>query len=40
LDVTIAKADNSNQVQYLLDVTSHFETVFVAAGTTPAQAKP
>jgi len=40
LDVTIAKADNSNQVQYLLDVTSHFETVFVPAGTTPAQAKP
>lgn len=29
LDVTIAKADGSNQVQYLIDVTSHFETVFV-----------
>ena len=29
LDVTIAKADGSNQVQYLVDVTSHFETVFI-----------
>jgi hypothetical protein len=29
LDVTIAKADDSNQVQYLVDVSSHFETVFV-----------
>jgi hypothetical protein len=32
LDVTIAKADHSNQVQYLVDVTSHFETVFVPSG--------
>jgi hypothetical protein len=29
LEVTIAKADDSNQVEYLIDVTSHFETVFV-----------
>jgi hypothetical protein len=29
MDVTIAKADGSNQVQYQIDVTSHFETVFV-----------
>jgi hypothetical protein len=29
LDVTIAKADGSNQVQYQIDVTSHFETRFV-----------
>jgi hypothetical protein len=29
LDVTIAKADGSNQVQYQIDVTSHFETAFV-----------
>jgi hypothetical protein len=32
LDVTIAKSDGSNQVQYLVDVTSHFETVFVPSG--------
>ena len=31
LDVTIAKADGSNQVQYLVEVNSHFETVFVPA---------
>jgi len=36
LDVTIAKADGSNQVQYLVDVTSHFETVFVPAAPSPA----
>lgn len=35
LDVTIAKADGSNQVHYQIDVTSHFETVFVPA-TQPA----
>ncbi len=29
LDVTIAKADGTNQVQYLVEVKSHFETVFV-----------
>jgi hypothetical protein len=29
MDVTIATADRSNQVQYLVEVTSHFETVFV-----------
>lgn len=29
LDVTIAKVDGSNQVQYDVDVTSYFETVFV-----------
>jgi hypothetical protein len=32
LDVTIAKEDGSNQLQYLIDVTSHFETVLVALG--------
>ena len=31
MDVTIAKVDGSNQVQYLLTVTSHFETGFVPA---------
>jgi hypothetical protein len=35
LDVTIAKADDSNQVQYLVDVTSHFETVLVPLPTPP-----
>jgi hypothetical protein len=29
LDVTIAKADGSNQVKYRIDVSSHFETLFV-----------
>ena len=29
MDVTIAKADGSNQVQYKIDVISHFETVIV-----------
>jgi hypothetical protein len=29
LDVTIAKADGSNRVQYAVDVTSHFETILV-----------
>jgi len=29
LDVTIAKADGTNQVHYLVEVTSHFETVYV-----------
>lgn len=37
LDVTIAKADGSNQVQYTIHVTSHFETVFVPAGNSNAQ---
>ncbi len=32
LDVTIAKADGTNQVQYFVDVTSHFETVLVPPG--------
>ena len=36
MDVTIAKADGSNQVQYQIDVTSHFETVFVPAATSSA----
>ena len=36
LDVTIAKADGSNQVQYKIEVTSHFETVFVPAATSAA----
>jgi len=29
MEVTIAKADGSNQVHYQMEVTSHFETVFV-----------
>jgi hypothetical protein len=37
LDVTIAKVDGSNQVQYQINVTSHFETVFVPAGSSPSQ---
>lgn len=37
MDVTIAKADGSNQVQYQIDVTSHFETVFVPAAPSSAQ---
>lgn len=36
MDVTIAKADGSNQVQYKIDVTSHSETVFVPGGSAPA----
>ena len=32
MDVTIAKADGSNQVQYLVEVAAHFETVFVPPG--------
>jgi hypothetical protein len=37
LDVTIAKLDSSNQVQYLVDVTSHFETVFVPPAQSAAR---
>ncbi|MGB2636208.1 MAG: hypothetical protein WAM58_19925 [Candidatus Acidiferrum sp.] len=37
LDVTIAKSDGSNQVQYLVDVTSHFETVFVPPALSAAR---
>lgn len=40
MDVTIAKADGSNQVQYQLEVTSHFETVFVPAGPPRPPANP
>jgi hypothetical protein len=29
MDVTVAKADASNQVRYEITVTSHFETLFV-----------
>jgi len=36
LDVTIAKTDNSNRVQYLVDVTSHLETRYLSAGQTSA----
>ncbi|MGB7848752.1 MAG: hypothetical protein WBL63_24285 [Candidatus Acidiferrum sp.] len=36
LDVTIAKVDGSNQVQYQIDVTSHFETVFVPSANSAA----
>ena len=32
MEVTIAKADGSNQVHYQMEVTSHFETVFVPSG--------
>ena len=32
MDVTIAKADGSNQVHYVLEVSSQFETVFVVSG--------
>ena len=35
MDVTIAKADGTNQVRYQIAVTSHFETVFVPAGDSP-----
>jgi hypothetical protein len=35
LDVTIAKADGSNRVQYAIDVTSHLETVLVPSGPSP-----
>ena len=35
MDVTIAKADGSNQVHYDIQVTSHFETVFVPS-TAPS----
>ena len=35
LDVTISKEDRSNQVQYFVDVTSHFETVFLPPSRTP-----
>jgi hypothetical protein len=34
LDVTIAKADGSNQVQYTINVSSHLETVFIPAGNS------
>jgi hypothetical protein len=37
MDVTIAKSDGSNQVQYQVEVTSHFETVFVPAGSSNSQ---
>lgn len=36
LDVSIAKADASNQVQYLVDVTSHLETRYLPAGQSSA----
>jgi hypothetical protein len=36
LDVAIAKVDGSNQVQYQINVTSHFETVFVPSVNSPA----
>jgi len=39
MDVTIAKADGSNEVQYRVDVSSHMETVLVPGATaTPAGA--
>lgn len=37
LDVTIAKADESNGVHYQIDVTSHFETLLVPTPPTPGQ---
>jgi len=36
LDVTIAKVDKTNQVQYLVDVTSHLETRYVPPGPSSA----
>ena len=36
LDVTIATADGSNRVQYLVDVNSHFETFFTPPKSAPA----
>jgi hypothetical protein len=35
MDVTIAKADGSNQVRYQIEVNSHLETVFVPGGHSP-----
>jgi len=35
MDVTIFKADGSNQVQYKIDVISHFETAFVPTTIPP-----
>jgi hypothetical protein len=35
LDVTVAKADGTNRVQYAVDVTSHLETMLVPAGPSP-----
>jgi hypothetical protein len=37
MDVTIAKADGSNQVQYQVEAMSHFETVLAPATIRPAQ---
>lgn len=37
MSVTIAKADNSNQVHYDMRVTSHFETSLLAPGSPVAQ---
>jgi hypothetical protein len=39
LDVTIAKADNTNQIRYQVDVTSHFETVIVPTAAPTAKCK-
>lgn len=39
MDVTIAKADGSNQVHYVLEVSSQFETVFAVPGA-PATPPP
>ena len=40
MDVTIAKADGSNQVHYFLDVSSQFETVFVLPDSWPQSLPP
>ena len=40
MDVTIAKADGSNQVHYLVNVSSQLETVFVPPGSSPASPSP
>jgi hypothetical protein len=37
MEVTIAKADGSNQVHYDVNVISHFETVFVSPSISPAR---
>lgn len=35
LDVTIAKTDGRNRVQYAVDVTSHFETILAPGSSSP-----
>ena len=37
MDVTVMKADGTNGVHYTIDANSHFETLFVAPGASPAR---